>query len=394
MKKNILTIIKRIFSILFGLGITFLFVIILTPFPYGIIDRLFFLICIMYISGIVFLVLWNKAKSKLVYLLFFVPIICITTEIGIQKYKSYVRRIPRVYEELELGFYEPFKDYIYGWKSSLSTLDEVSEFKIDDNVPILDGATAFYPVYAAFVQAVYPKDDYSLWGKGPVKCSRTAKAYNNLLEGNVDIIFCLEPSEMQLQQIYEKNINLKFIPIGKEAFVFFVNIKNPINNLKIEEIQEIYSGKIKNWRMLKGGNKKIIAYQRPENSGSQTILKKMMGVIPIMEPMKEDIKEGMDAIIGEVANYKNFNNAIGYSFLQYSTEMVRNNQIKILSIDGIYPSAETIHDTRYPFIVNIYAVYNDTEEKNKNIEPFIEWILSKQGQTLVSKTGYIPINIE
>jgi phosphate transport system substrate-binding protein len=51
---------------------------------------------------------------------------------------------------------------------------------------------------------------------------------------------------------------------------------------------------------------------------------------------------------------------------------------------------ETIQNNSYPFTENIYAIYNDTE--NKNIEPFIEWILSKQGQELIFKTGYTPVN--
>jgi len=102
--------------------------------------------------------------------------------------------------------------------------------------------------------------------------------------------------------------------------------------------------------------------------------------------------ETMIEIIDEVATYKNFNNAIGYSFLYYSTTMVKNNEIKILSINNIFPSKETMQDASYPFTQNIYAIYIDDNKKNKNTEPFIKWILSKQGQELISKTGYMPIN--
>ena len=60
-------------------------------------------------------------------------------------------------------------------------------------------------------------------------------------------------------------------------------------------------------------------------------------------------------------------------------------------IEGIYPSRETIQNGRYPFSDDFYAIYVDTGDKKENIELFIEWILSDQGQELVSKTGYIPI---
>jgi len=71
--------------------------------------------------------------------------------------------------------------------------------------------------------------------------------------------------------------------------------------------------------------------------------------------------------------------------------MVKNDQIKLLSVNGIYPSKETIPDESYPLFENFYAIYIDTAEKNENIAPFINWILSEQGQGLVQKTGYIPL---
>jgi phosphate transport system substrate-binding protein len=116
-----------------------------------------------------------------------------------------------------------------------------------------------------------------------------------------------------------------------------------------------------------------------------------MDNIPVMQPRRENVSGGMGDIINQVAVYRNFSNAIGYSFLFYSTEMVKNDQIKLLSIDGIYPSRETIQDGSYPFSDSFYAIFIDTDDKNENIEVFIEWMLSGQGQILVSKTGYIPI---
>jgi phosphate transport system substrate-binding protein len=121
------------------------------------------------------------------------------------------------------------------------------------------------------------------------------------------------------------------------------------------------------------------------------MLQKVMGAVPIMEPRMENVPGEMGGMISQVAVYRNFSDAIGYSFLFYSTEMVKNEQIKLLSVGGVYPSKETIQDGSYPFSDSFYAVYIDTDDKNKNIELFIEWILSDQGQALISKTGYIPI---
>ena len=352
-------------------------------------DILFLLLCVFFVSIIVFLILWNKLSSKFVYLLLSIPVICIITSIAIINYQNRVNLIPTVNEQLyPLFYYEPFS--INNSNNLLALLDDESIFKIAANLPILDGATALYPLYASFVQAVYPEGDYAVY-KGPVFCSKTAGAYEKLFEGKADIIFCAEPSDAQLEHFIDNNIKLALVPIGREAFVFFVNKTNPVNNLTIEDIQGIYSGRIKNWKELNGVNQRIRAFQRPKDSGSQTILEKVMGDTPIAKPRRENVSGGMMGIINEVAAYRNFSNAIGYSFLYFSTEMVKNDQIKLLSVNGIFPSRETIQNESYPLYENFYAIYIDADEKNENIEPFINWILSEQGQELVQRTGYIPL---
>jgi phosphate transport system substrate-binding protein len=109
----------------------------------------------------------------------------------------------------------------------------------------------------------------------------------------------------------------------------------------------------------------------------------------IMEPLKENVVGGMGGIIEQVAVYKNYANAIGYSFLFFATEMAQNDQIKLLSVDGIYPSKETIQTGEYPFIGPFYAITRGDETENMN--KLVEWILSEQGQYLVERTGYIPL---
>ncbi|MDR1838291.1 MAG: substrate-binding domain-containing protein [Treponema sp.] len=381
---------KLLINILIGLAVSiisfyaFIILLFLT-------DRniLLPLLCVFFVSIMVFLILWNKKSSKFVYLLLSIPVMCIMAGIIIINNQHRVNLIPTVREQFyPLFYYEPFS--INHSNNLLAQLDEEPLFKTTGSSPVLDGATALYPLYASFVQAVYPDGNYDVY-RSPVFCSKTAGAYKRLFEGKVDIIFCAQPSEAQLKHFIDNNKNLKLVPIGREAFVFFVNKINPVNNLTIEDIQGIYSGKIKNWKKLNGANQGIRAFQRPQNSGSQTILEKIMGDIPLSKPRRENVSYGMADIINEVAAYRNFSNAIGYSFLYFSTEMVKNDQIKLLSVNGIYPSKETIQDESYPLYENFYAIYIDTDEKNENIEPFIYWILSEQGQELVQRTGYIPL---
>jgi phosphate transport system substrate-binding protein len=350
---------------------------------------LWILLCVFYVSVIAFLIVWNLKETDMVYLILAVPIVCIGGGAVTIVSHNYTHWIQTVEEGFYIYQYVPFREN-NRQENFLAKLEQESTLKIIDDLPALDGATALYPVYAAFVQAVYPEGTYSI-SRGPIVCSGTNEAYENLLEGAVDIIFCAGPSDAQAQRFIDKGLAPKLVPIGREAFVFFVNKNNIVNNVTIKDIQGIYSGKIKNWKKLNGTYQSIRAFQRPKDSGSQTMLEKVMGGIPLINPRRENVLEGMGDIINQVAVYRNFPNAIGYSFLFYATTMVNNDQIKLLSVEGVYPSRETIQDNSYPFSASFYAIYIDNDEKNENIALFIEWILSKQGQELIQKTGYVPI---
>ncbi|MRG85684.1 PstS family phosphate ABC transporter substrate-binding protein [Salinibacillus xinjiangensis] len=288
--------------------------------------------------------------------------------------------------EVDLYQYQPFTE-----NSKAVSLDEKSTLKLDEPLPQLDGATALYPVYSAFVQATYPEKEYDLYdqSESDVLVTKTPNAYQNLINGKVDIIFAAGPSERQLAHAEQKGVELELTPIGREAFVFFVNAENPVEGLTIEEIQNIYAGNTTNWSEVGGEDDEIRAFQRPDDSGSQTALENVMGDIPLMEPPKEDVVAGMGGIIEQTSNYRNYPNAIGYSFRYFSMDMVQNDAIKHLKINGVAPTKETIRNGDYPMSSEFYAI--TAGSGNQNIEPFIEWILSEQGQKIIEKTGYVSL---
>jgi phosphate transport system substrate-binding protein len=296
-------------------------------------------------------------------------------------------------DAVSLFEYMPFNE-----NSKIAILDSEPLLKLNGNLPRLDGATALYPVYSAFVNAVYPSGDTNVGGpywlydinNSIVMCNTTARAYENLINGRVDIIFCAEPSRDQIVRASERGLQFDMTPIGKDAFVFFVNKNNQINNLTSSQIRDIYSGNITNWEDIGGENSLIIPYQRPNGSGSQTILQSIMENISVIDPLKENVVGGMGGIIERVTAYKNYANAVGYSFLFFTTEMVKNDEIKLLAIDNIYPSKETIQTNEYPFSGTFYAITLAGNEE-ENVKRFIAWILSEQGQYLIEKTGYVPL---
>ena len=131
-----------------------------------------------------------------------------------------------------------------------------SSLKLSDNLPVLDGAAALVPVYAAVIDNVYPVgcvtyeggefSDDNYYGENFAEDSvmqykNTVRGYQAIVDGTTDILFCAGPSEEQKRYAEEKGVELIYVPIGLEAFVFFVNENNPVDDLTAEQIRKIYS---------------------------------------------------------------------------------------------------------------------------------------------------------
>ena len=309
-------------------------------------------------------------------------------------------RVPPVDDRaLLLWQYEPFSE---GTKAV--SLEEQSTLRFHrEDLLRLDGATALYPVYAGFVQAVYPQGEYPLYdnntseGYGSVTCSGTVNAYERLITGRTDLIFAAAPSQEQLEMARRAAKELHLTPIGREAFVFFVNSRNPVEGLTVEQIQGIYTGQITNWNQVGGKNQPIRPFQRLENSGSQSALLRLMDGLPLIEPEKEDRVGGMGGIIQQVASYRNYKNSIGFSFRFSASEMAANDQIRLLALDCVSPTKESIRDGSYPISDSFFAITAapigapDPRESNPKLNAFLDWILSEQGQQIVEDSGYVSI---
>ncbi|MFB5674373.1 PstS family phosphate ABC transporter substrate-binding protein [Paenibacillus terreus] len=300
-------------------------------------------------------------------------------------------------QDVNLEMYEPFTD-----GSKTVNLSKPSSFRLssEDVLPRLDGATALYPVYSAFVQAVYPEKSYAVHDS-EVMSSGTGIAYKRLITREADLIFAAAPSEGILQLAGEHSLDLKLTPIGREGFVFFVNRANPVTGLTSGQLKDIYTGKITNWKEVGGRDEEIRAFQRPEDSGSQTMLRKWMGEREPVEPVTEDVAAGMGGIMQQTADYHNYRNAIGFSFNYFATRMNADEGIRLLAVDGIMPNADTISRGSYPITAPFYAVTveprygKDKASKKKEDESaakLIRWILSPEGQELIEKTGYAPVS--
>lgn len=327
--------------------------------------------------------IWLKKRKK------FLIIWCICaavygaalgTNFGIIKYNKSIT--VNTSPNIDIHAYLPFEE-----NSKIVNTDSKT-LKLTENLPRIDGAAALFPVYSAFVNAVYPNT--TKLHDGIFEYNNTPDGYRLLAEKETDIFIGVYPSDEQRTYAEENQTTFEYTPIGTEAFVFFVHKDNPITNLTTEQIKNIYSGKIINWKDVGGKNEKIVAFQRNEGSGSQSMLKRFMGDTPIMDAPTEMVNDLMAGIIEKVAEYKSKTNSIGFSFRYYVEGIIKNPDIKMISIDGAAPTSENIRNGSYPILTPIYAVTYKGNQNN-NVNKLLEWILSDEGQYIINETGYVGI---
>jgi len=206
----------------------------------------------------------------------------------------------------------------------------------------------------------------------------------------VDLIIATEPSKDELILASEEGVTLIKEPVCYDAFVFIVNKSNPVDSLTVEQIKDIYTGKITNWKEVGGKNVPINAFQREENSGSQTAMENLvMKGTPMMPPEKIKIVAGMGQLIETVGEYKNSLSSIGYTYKYYIDTLYKNENIKILKINGIAPDEENIRSGKYPYTTCYYGVVRKDDTSNVGSD-FLNWMLSDEGQKCIRQAGYIP----
>ena len=283
---------------------------------------------------------------------------------------------------VDVASFLPFED-----DSDLARID--TDFSLEGELPVLDGAAALVPVYASIIDAVYPEgsvtyeggvfSDDNYYGENfapdsKMQYKNTVRGYKAIVDGDTDILFCAAPSAEQRAYAEAQGVELVYVPVGLEAFVFFVNADNPVESLTVDEIRAIYAGDIRNWKSVGGENRVINPVTRLEGSGSQSMMDAFMGDTPI----------------GGKSPFALFGGAIGFSFRYYLDDMVDNAGVKMLSVNGVYPSRDNIRARTYPIVAPFFAIYR-ADNENENVLRLIDWILSEEGQTLIEECGYTAI---
>lgn len=176
-------------------------------------------------------------------------------------------------------------------------------------------------------------------------------------------------------------------PVGVQGLVVYVNKTNPINELTVAQVREIFLGKITNWRPLGGADRAIALYAGESSTGNLDFFQQFVlnGEEPYPFVGKSSAKELLDVIAGDV-------NAIGYS------SFAQNPQVKALRIKAgaasvaVEPTIANIRSRQYPISRPIYWLL--ARKPSQGLNTFCQWVLSSEGQLVVESVGFEPVSVE
>ncbi len=274
--------------------------------------------------------------------------------------------------------------------------DLAEKYGFDKEMPVIDGSTSTYP----FTQAVYSKLFYNGANQKayPKSHSKSHVSYQRLINGEVDMLFAsVYPASDILEMAKEKGVELELIPIAYDAMIFFTNAQNPALNLTKEQITDIYvNDKYTNWSELGGPDALLYPYCRNNDSGSHAQMERhFLNGKDIHPEVQKETSTAMADILTDVMAAKTDNPAgygLGYSIYYYFHNMNMfygtNTHLKLLSIDGVQPTDETIADGTYPLSNNTYVVLRKDTPDDAPARKMAEFMLTEEGQACVREAGY------
>jgi len=215
-----------------------------------------------------------------------------------------------------------------------------------------------------------------------------------LINGTVDIANASRRIKSEEQAEAEANgVTATEFIIARDAIAIIVNHENPVDNLTLKMISDIYSGKINNWIEVGGDDRPIVRLSRETNSGTHVYF--LENVLRLGDK-QTDTLFSVDTLLlpsseGITAEIRQNPNAIGYDGLGYVTDEVKVVAVGI-SPDGpfVYPSPETVNSNLYPIARDLYMY--TAGEPSGVIKEYLDWILNPQAQEIVSKLGFVPVN--
>jgi phosphate transport system substrate-binding protein len=215
----------------------------------------------------------------------------------------------------------------------------------------------------------------------------------SLINGTVDIANASRQIKSEELQEAEKNgvEPVEFV-IAKDAIAVIVNPENPVDQLTLQQISDIYSGKISNWTQVGGEDRPIVRLSRETNSGTHVYF--LEEVLRLGEKDNKTLFSQDTLLLpsseGIMSEVRDNPNAIGYDGLGYVTPDVKVIAVARSKSDGfILPSAETVNNDSYPIARDLY-MYTAGQPEGA-VKTYLDWIFAPEAQQIVIQLGFVPL---
>lgn len=214
-----------------------------------------------------------------------------------------------------------------------------------------------------------------------------------LINGTVDIANASRQiSADESKQAEAKGIHPVEFVIARDAIAVIVNPENPVSRLTLQQISDIYSGKIANWKELGGDDRPIVRLSRETNSGTHVYF--LENVIRLGDKNNKTLFSTDTLLLpsseGIINELRSNPNAIGYDGLGYVPK-----DLKVIAIakqaggEYVLPSIATVNDKTYPVARDLYMY--TAGQPTGAVKTYLDWIVSAEAQKIVSDLGFVPI---
>ena len=178
--------------------------------------------------------------------------------------------------------------------------------------------------------------------------------------------------------------------VAMDGLPVLVHPSNPVKQLTVEQVRDIYMGKITNWKQVGGPDKEIVVISRDTNSGTYETFEGLVMTHKVNgEKIREKIKDGAEYVgsNGAIrARVQSTPAAIGYAGLGFVDKTV-----KALEINGIYPTPQTVTSGRYPIARPLFMFTNGYPKLGSHVHAFVTLHLSEKGQEIIEDIGFVPV---
>ena len=221
-----------------------------------------------------------------------------------------------------------------------------------------------------------------------LKSSQTHNSIINLIDKQADLILSarkMSPDEKE----YADNAGVSLIetPIALDAFIFVANLSNPVKSLTTKQVQDIYTGKIKNWKEVGGNDKTIKPYIRNQNSGSQELMETLVMQGLIIADLNVDYEPELPSMSMVFSKLRSDVDALGYTVYYYKEQIVRDKVVKSLAINAVEPTEKSIKNKIYPYIAEVYVAIRSDLDKNSMAYKLYELLQSEAAKSVIAERG-------